>query len=169
MPIKYLLSDPNGKDVRLNTYARLPQTAAVNGIEYCVWEGIEPRHAGEAKGLGLFATGQLPKGYCIPYGGVWRPEAERVTVTHQTSGSILPPGKRVLPEVPKTLPGRKECKEEDRIGGLGHSPYSGLSTGPAVFLLARRAGQQQKSRRAEELRSGIQVSDSRAGSRVFAL
>ena len=59
-------------DTRLNTYMRVPRTAELHGTEYCIWEGVEPRYAAGAKGLGLFATRQLPKGYCIPLGGIWR-------------------------------------------------------------------------------------------------
>ena len=65
---------------RLNTYMRVPRTAELHGTEYCIWEGVEPRYAAGAKGLGLFATRKLPKGYCIPLGGIWRSYPEVVSI-----------------------------------------------------------------------------------------
>ena len=51
----------------------------------------------------------------------------------QTSGRILPPGKRVLQEVSMASTRRKGRKEEDRIGGFGHPPYSGYQLGLPFF------------------------------------
>ena len=107
--------------MRLNTYARLPQTVDVNGIPYCVWEGIEPRHAGEAKGLGLFATRQLPKGYCIPYGGVWRPESERVSVAKHPD-RYYPRENAYFLKYRRPLPAERGGRKKIELGVLDTHP-----------------------------------------------
>ena len=118
--------------MRLNTYARLPQTVDVNGIPYCVWEGIEPRHAGEAKGLGLFATRQLPKGYCIPYGGVWRPESERVSVAKHPD-RYYPRENAYFLKYRRPLPAERGERKKTELGVLDTHPIRAYQLGLPFF------------------------------------
>ena len=67
-------------DIRCHTNMRVPRTVELHGTEYCM-EGVEPRYATGAMELDLLATRQLPKGFCIPLGGIWRPGAEVVSIS----------------------------------------------------------------------------------------
>ena len=142
-------------DTRLNTYMRVPLTAELHGTEYCIWEGVEPRYATGTKGLGLFATRQLPKGYCIPLGGIWRPDAERVSICKHPDRHC-PMASAYFVAYRRPLLTEKGKRKRTEGGGVGHASPTGIPTRTALLLLARGTCQQQECRGAQELRTRMQ-------------